>query len=94
MCTSVINYTKNGEKYTSQRMMQIRTLSKSSMFIQYRRVDSMLCASVCACVWLCVCVCVCVCACETGTRVGVRKNTGLTLRIGAKIYSEKNSVRI
>lgn len=29
-----------------------------------------------------------------GARVGVRKNTGLTPGIGAKIYSEKNSVRM
>ncbi len=47
---SIINYTKNGEKYTLPRIMQIRTRSKSSMFIQYRLVDSKLCASVCMCV--------------------------------------------
>lgn len=46
----IINYTKNGEKYTLERMMQIRTLSKGRMFIQYRLLDSKLCATVCVCV--------------------------------------------
>ncbi len=55
---SIINYTKNGEKYTSQRMMQIRTISKSRMFIQYRLVDSTLGASVCVFGRVHVCVCV------------------------------------
>lgn len=43
VCKSVINYTKIGEKHTSQRMMQIRNLSKNSMFIQYKLVVSTPC---------------------------------------------------
>lgn len=82
---SIINYTANGEKYTLQKMVQIRTMSKSSVFNQYNRVDSMLCA---------LCVHVCVRVFKMNTRGVVQKNTGLTQRIGAKIYSEKNSVRM
>lgn len=85
MCKSIINYTANGEKYILQKMMQIRTISKSSVFNQYNLVDSMLCA---------LCVHVCIHVCEMNTRGVVQKNTGLTQGIGAKIYSEKNSVRM
>lgn len=90
MCTAIMNCTKDGEKYTLQRMMQIGLLSKSSMFIQYSPFNSQRCAY----------VCVSVCerererASESGKGVGVQKNTGLTPGIGAKIYSEKNSVRM
>lgn len=79
---------KKAVKSTPRRKDNANPDPKSSMFIQYRTIDSIV--SLYACVHLCVCSKVR----GGGARVRLRKNTGLTPGIGVKIYSAKNSVRM